>query len=502
MRIFRTICGAYTNKHCLCPQIVNVRNAGKSYPIEVNLESPGLEFKKKIYEATNIPPERQKVLLRGGKLQDDSDLKTFNLKANQSIMVLGTPLSQKLEKPKEKIHFIEDLSEGERSFNPDDTPSGLVNLGNTCYLNSSLQTLYDIKELRDDLEVMQPNSLETGTQKALIVHMKELFDKMGKKKQKITPLNFLTSMRLTFPQFNEKSEQGFYKQQDAEEAYSEILNVILNRFPKLRSYFEIGMKTTTKCLETHEDATTGNEQALKLSCHINIHTNFLMDGLKSDMEETIEKNNQELGKNCKYQIKRTITSLPKYLTIHFVRFFWKRETKKKSKILRKVQFPFQLDVTDLLDESVKDEMIKARSSVYKVEKENDEERSTFKKSKPSDAMTTRDQYTKQREELVKLKKKWLESYNSALPEGFDSSSGKNPSPLYELSAIIAHQGSSADSGHYQAFVKDPEDAVGERWYKFNDDKVTVVNKEKIQSLAGGSEGDSALILLYKGVGLP
>ena len=491
-----------TNNIYLCPQLVNVRNAGKSYPIDVDLESPGLEFKRKIYEATNIPPERQKVLLRGGKLKDDSDMKTFNLKPNQPIMVLGTPLSQKLEKPKEKIHFIEDLSEGERNFNPNDTPSGLVNLGNTCYLNSSLQTLYDIKELRDELKIMQPNSLEIGTQKALVVHMKELFEKMNDKKQKITPLNFLTSMRLTFPQFSEKSEQGFYKQQDAEEAYSEILSVILNRFPKLRSYFEIGMKTTTKCLETHEDATTGTEQAMKLSCHINIHTNFLMDGLKSDMEETIEKSNEQLGKNCKYQIKRSITSLPKYLTIHFVRFFWKRETKKKSKILRKVQFPFQLDVTDLLDESVKEEMIKARGSIYKVEKENDEERVTFKKSKPSDTMTTRDQYTKQREELAKLKKKWLDNYNKALPEGFSQDSGKNPSPLYELSAIIAHQGSSADSGHYQAFVKDPEDVDGERWYKFNDDKVTVVNKEKIQSLAGGSEGDSALILLYRAVGLP
>ncbi|VEU22346.1 DEKNAAC103418 [Brettanomyces naardenensis] len=481
---------------------VSVKNGGKSYPVEVDLDEPGLTFKMQIFSVTNVPPERQKVLLKGGKLQDDSDLSKFNLKPNQSIMVLGTPAEQTLvEKPKETVKFVEDLSPEDQKFSAQDQPSGLVNLGNTCYLNSSLQTLFDIKEVRDELGKLSQNSLQTSIDKTLVFHLKELFEKMDKKKQQITPLNFLSSLRLTFPQFSERGEQGFYKQQDAEEAYSQILNTIIGRFPNLRNYFEIDMKTSTKCLETDEEPTIGHEEALKLSCHINIHTNFLRDGLQSDMKEKIEKHNDILDKNCEYQITRTITRLPKYLTVHFVRFFWKRETGKKSKILRKVQFPFKLDVTDLLDESVKEDMIKARESIHKVEKMNEDERITFKKVKPSQELTAREQYAKKREELADLKKKWLDNFNKSLPEGFDSSSGENLSPLYELNAIIAHQGSSADSGHYQAFIKDPDDLDAERWYKFNDDKVTVVTKEKIQSLAGGSEGDSALILLYKGVGL-
>ncbi|QPG74731.1 hypothetical protein FOA43_002064 [Brettanomyces nanus] len=481
---------------------VIIRNAGKTYPIEVNLEEPGVSFKKQIYEATNIPLERQKVLLKGGKLRDDSDLNKFNLKENQSIMVLGTPLEQKLEKPKERVQFVEDLSKEERDFNPNDTPSGLINLGNTCYLNSSLQTLFDIKEVRDDLGKMTANPLESASSdKTLVFHMKELFNKMENKKQKVTPLNFLTSLRLTFPQFSERGEQGFYKQQDAEEAYSQILNMLLGRFPDLRNYFEIHMKTSTKCLEAEEAVTSGHEESMKLSCHINIHTNFLKDGLQNDMKEKIEKHNDSLDKNCVYEITRTITRLPKYLTVHFVRFFWKRETGKKSKILRKIQFPFELDVTDLLDESVKEDKIKARESIYKVEKANEEEKMTFKKAKPSQKLTSREQYAKRREELAKMKKKWSENFAKALPTSYEALSGENPSPLYGLNAIIAHQGSSADSGHYQAFIRDPEDLEGDRWYKFNDDKVSVVNREKIQSLAGGSEGDSALILIYKGVGL-
>ncbi|GME85847.1 unnamed protein product [Ambrosiozyma monospora] len=96
----------------------------------------------------------------------------------------------------------------------------------------------------------------------------------------------------------------------------------------------------------------------------------------------------------------------------------------------------------------------------------------------------------------------MSNYEKVLPSDFDPSKGESPSPLYELGSVIAHQGSSADSGHYQAFVKDDEDLNGDTWFKFDDEKVSNVSREKIESLAGGGEGDSALILIYKAVGLP
>ena len=76
---------------------------------------------------------------------------------------------------------------------------------------------------------------------------------------------------------------------------------------------------------------------------------------------------------------------------------------------------------------------------------------------------------------------------------------ENPTCVYELQSVIAHQGANSESGHYQAFVRDPNDK--ESWLKYNDDKVSKVSKEKIEALAGGGEGDTALILIYKGLGL-
>ncbi len=88
--------------------------------------------------------------------------------------------------------------------------------------------------------------------------------------------------------------------------------------------------------------------------------------------------------------------------------------------------------------------------------------------------------------------------------------GANQSGLYDLRGVVTHQGASADSGHYTAYVKktgpkDPKTGkVGEEdgnWWWFNDDKVTEVSPDKIATLVGGGESHSALILLYKAIPL-
>lgn len=462
----------------------------------MELQEPGLTLKYQISSLTDVPPERQKVLVKGGPLKDDADVSKLGLKQGQTIMILGTPLENVIKKDqKEDIKFVEDLKKGDLIKMGDlESPSGLTNLGNTCYLNSSLQTLFTIDELKDDLK-----SLENRDDQ-LIWNLKELFVKLSSRGGAVTPLNFLTSLRRAVPQFAEQDQQhGFYKQQDAEEAYSQILNRVIAKFPDMEKYFKIEFKTETKCKEVENEEPVWNfEEGGKLNCHISGSTNFLQDGLKKSMKETLEKNNEQLGRNAIYEIDKTITKLPKYLNVNFVRFFWKRDTGKKAKIMRKVQFPFQLDVFDLLDDSIKEEKSKFRDEIFKVEKSNDEDFNQFKKRKLNVELTTRDQMELRTKELNDLKKKWKENIDSILPEEYKTN-GENPSCVYELTALIGHKGASADSGHYQAFIKDEDD--NDKWYKFDDDKVSVIDREKVMSLSGGSEGDSALVLIYKGVGL-
>lgn len=101
--------------------------------------------------------------------------------------------------------------------------------------------------------------------------------------------------------------------------------------------------------------------------------------------------------------------------------------------------------------------------------------------------------------------------NSLINQDLRADSGANQSGLYELRGVVTHQGASADSGHYTAYVKksapvDPKTGVkGEedgKWWWFNDEKVTEVTSDKVDALAGGGEYHSALILLYKAIDLP
>ena len=80
-----------------------------------------------------------------------------------------------------------------------------------------------------------------------------------------------------------------------------------------------------------------------MACHIdnnNNPVNHMAEGLKISLEGDIEKRSDILGRNCIYQKTSKINKLPSYLTVHFVRFYWKKESASsgtkagKAKILR------------------------------------------------------------------------------------------------------------------------------------------------------------------------
>lgn len=471
------------------------------YDIEVELSDSGKHFKDKIQAVTNIPPERQKILVKGGKVADDVTIESLNIPEGKPVMVLGTPDKGLPSKPVEKQVFLEDLNEL-LLYKVDNEPSGLVNLGNTCYLNSSLQVMFLITDLKEKLDTFAASS-GANSASTLTVALKSLFGQMKKKQQNVNPTIFLTLLRSSFPQFAERSDHGFYKQQDAEEAYLQILST-LNSTLKVEDLFRISFKVKSKCLALPDEVqSTSFEDSSKLSCHITISTNFLRDGILSGLKEKIEKFNDTLQSNAEYELSRTITRLPKYLTVQFVRFYWKRDTQKKSKILRKVQFPFELDLSEMLDEDIKLEKVKVRDEIRRVEKDNLELIRDFKKAKTVASNSLAALVNNEEEELklLSIKSKFQDDLKAALPGLNLETTTENPSSVYQLQAIISHKGASADSGHYQAFVKDPTDIDGDKWWKYNDDKVSVIEKEKIEQLAGGGESDNALILLYKGIGL-
>ncbi|KAH3683081.1 hypothetical protein WICPIJ_005954 [Wickerhamomyces pijperi] len=465
---------------------VNIKNSGKTYPIVLNLTDNALRFKQQIQEATRIPIERQKILLKSGQLNNnDTLISDLNLKNNQLIMVLGSP---ELNLPVAPV--IDETAQEAQDIFEVPEPIGLVNLGNTCYLNSTIQSLNSIDLLKNELKKNKKFGA-IGSNENLVYQLQNVFQSLDNTKQEsVIPSQLVTSLRQSYPQFGERDDHGRFKQQDAEEVFSQLLNSLRSVLgEEFIENFTLNFKSIVKNIEDASDVQEKFESDLKLQCHITGQTNFLKTGLVESLTETIEKHSDKLGKNCQYEVSKRITKLPKVLTVQFVRFFWKTSTNKKSKILRKVTFPFQLDLSDLLEDEYKTSKIKTRDQLRSLEKDKLNEINDFKKLRKPQHET--DKF------LDETNKKYLEKYQTVYPS--DLTKGENASSIYELTAVITHQGSSADSGHYQAFVKDKIDDT--QWWRFNDDKVSIVDKERVEGLAGGGESDSALILIYKGFGL-
>jgi ubiquitin carboxyl-terminal hydrolase 14 len=370
------------------------------------------------------------------------------------------------------------------------------------------------------------------------------------------PLAFLNALRTAFPQFAQKSREGHgYAQQDAEEAWSQIISNIRSKLkPEASSsnggdstapadagfidkYMSGKFETIMECdepaaKEAGEEPVKGEDTFFKLNCHITGEINHLRDGLLAGLSEKIEKKSQVLDRDAVYTKTSRISRLPKYLPVHFMRFDWRKTTNKKAKIMRKVTFPPELDAVEYCSDDLKALLIPVRDKIREIRKEIEDDERARKKQKRVKAGEENDVGPASESTLGKDKKKTKEAEKKK--EGGDSEMpdveyktdaqveaeraasilaakkellamvdpkltedvGGSQTGLYELRGVITHQGITADSGHYTSFVKkagrkDPitgklkeEDG---KWWWFNDDKVSEVEAERIETLSGGGQ---------------
>ena len=71
--------------------VVNVKWGKELFSgIEVDTNEEVLVFKSQIYALSNVPVEKQKVMIKGKILKDEDDLKKAGLTSGMTIMMMGT----------------------------------------------------------------------------------------------------------------------------------------------------------------------------------------------------------------------------------------------------------------------------------------------------------------------------------------------------------------------------------------------------------------------------
>uniref|UniRef100_W5L5L8 Ubiquitin carboxyl-terminal hydrolase n=1 Tax=Astyanax mexicanus TaxID=7994 RepID=W5L5L8_ASTMX len=426
---------------------VNVKWGKEKFDaVELNTEEPPMVFKAQLFALTGVQPERQKVMIKGGTL--------------------------KME-----------------------LPCGLTNLGNTCYMNATVQCLRSVPELKDALRRYSGALRSSGASapsQYITAALRDLYESMDKTSASIPPIILLQFLHMAFPQFAEKGEQGQYLQQDANECWVQVMRVLQQKLEPVEpeapmetgdgeggaaasttkknfidQFFGLEFDTTMKCTESEEEEPTkGSESQLQLSCFINQEVKYLATGLRLRLQEEITKFSPSLQRNALYMKSSKISRLPAYLTVQMVRFFYKEKESVNAKVLKDVKFPLMLDVYELCSSELQEKMVSVRSKFKEMEDRNLEKQQQQKIEAPKE---------------VKYE-----------PFSFSNDLGSNNSGYYDLQAVLTHQGRSSSSGHYVGWVKRKED----EWVKFDDDKVSVVTPEDILKLSGGGDWHIAYVLVY------
>lgn len=461
--------------------------------VEVNTDEEPMLFKAQLFALTGVQPERQKVMLNGMILKDD-DWGNIKVKDGITVLMMGSKEEDVPVEPFEKPLFLEDMNESELATALH-LPAGLINLGNTCYLNATVQCLKSVPELREALNNFSGGLAASGSitiepAQGITAALRDLYNSMDKGSA-LPPVVLLQMMHLAFPRFAEKSEHGRFQQQDANECWTELIRMLQQKLPAkdnpapsedseqsykprslIEQYFGGTFETELKCMECEDEPPTkGKEDFLQLSCFISTDVKYMISGIKSKMQEQLTKMSPTLGRDAIYTKTSTISRLPAYLTVQFVRFYYKEKEAINAKILKEVMFPSNFDAFSLCSNELKQKLMPMRNKINKYEH----------------SIEGQIHYCEKQLGIVNKSKSFKQESFS-----FEDDIGSNNSGYYSLQAVLTHKGRSSSSGHYVAWVRYKNDT----WLKCDDETVSIVTIGDVIKTKGGGDWHCAYVLLY------
>jgi ubiquitin carboxyl-terminal hydrolase 14 len=382
--------------------------------VSVDLSAAVSELKVQLFSLTGVPPDKQKLILSGKNLKDDQSLESCGAKLGCVVQMMGNAMENWV-KPDVKFTFVEDLSAAQQAAVLAKVPAGLSNLGNTCYMAATMQSLRSVPELTTALKEYhdaKPNltsqfeamlsgcrrmpdfqSIEDEPQKVTEILFRlcppatawgqhdpnqvvtaaagALYKQLDSSGEPIEPYAFHSALQRAFPQFGER-DQGRLMQQDADECFNSFLSAVGTQLPGglVDNLFGIRQEIILTNAETEaEPPVTQYEHTLNLMCHIEEKDpcSSLTVGLINSTRGSVQKHSSLIGRDCVYNRSLRLANLPPFLAIKFVRFQYDSVAQKKKKILRQVSYPSNLDVTPIVTERLRSIIEQKRRKISEQE---------------------------------------------------------------------------------------------------------------------------------------
>jgi ubiquitin carboxyl-terminal hydrolase 14 len=209
-----------------------------------------------VSDQSGVPPDRIKLLSKSkglwkGVLNTTTaatvDLASLDwtsaaaAKGGIQLLLMGSATQVPL-KPSQQTVFLEDLPAEQAAKIHE--PSGLANLGNTCYLNSVVQCLRAVQPLRAGLEQFQINARaatthasnnnnNAGGARLFVTALQDTLRQLDRQTDAYQPGMLVQATRMNFPQFAQRGPHGQPQQQDAE--VSVLLEARMREEPSVES---------------------------------------------------------------------------------------------------------------------------------------------------------------------------------------------------------------------------------------------------------------------------
>lgn len=446
-----------------------------------------------------------------GVLKDDYDFTSQEVavaltkaKGPLSLLLMGSAVE--LTGPQTKTVFLEDLPPEEIAKVQE--PSGLENLGNTCYLNSVVQCLRKVPQLRKGLESYQPTA--SSAQAMFLMSLRETYNQLDRTSNAVAPGTLVRATKMAFPQFAQMGPHGAPMQQDAEEFFSGLMSIAAGEVKESRqikaalpfaseeelggannltdALFGLKMEETLTCDEFDDKGATssGDDDTMqvdaslagpveppvksfdllrKLVCNIQggsdgaaqTNVGHIGEGINLSLNGSIEKHSEVLGRDAVWTRKQRIARLPPILCVQFGRFYWKATPDSqdhagvKCKVMKPVAFNSILDVYEFCTDAVKKELKKSRDKAAAEEEERINRKLRGEDLQPM--QTEEQQQTEEDDAELQAALAMSLQNEEDTPKPVGPGLPSNFQGHYELFAVVTHKGRDADGGHYMAWVK-------------------------------------------------